>query len=184
MKEASTQRSYARYGNIFEPCSITYNDEGTYDRVKLKSDARDTGLPWITADKVFVPYNEDLMIDCIKRAIENIIANSERLSAYESRDWVDTIGNKAFQFYCDSDYYKVAFMTVSERWSAKCKELFKEPEVIARCEKAEASLARKEGQIGDAVREIDSILAGLPKSATQKLRSDIENIKYSLGIRR
>lgn len=182
MKEAS-KGSYARYGNVFENCSIDLSESKGYSRIKLKHEAYEDGLPWITADKVFVPYNEELMISCIYRAIEYVIANSERLSAYESRDWVDTIGNRAFSLYCDSEYYKTKYMEVSEAWSAKCKELYNEPEVLARCEKAEGAVARKEERIASTVREIDYILANLPKSTTQKLRSDIENLKYTLGVR-
>ena len=179
MKDKS-KKSHSNYGNIFEPVSVDYKWSTNYAYIRLKSDADEGGLPWITADKVYVPYNEELMIECINKSITHILENAERVDKYDTRDWVSMIGWRAFQFYCDSEYYKTKFMEVSEEWSAKCKELYKEPELLARCETAEITLQSKTERIDNTLNEIDRILASLPKSTTQKLRSDIENLKYTL----
>jgi hypothetical protein len=178
MKEKSKERHYPRYENLFEPSCVVRDDK--YNHLRLKTDVKEGGLMWITADKVYVPYNEVLLRECMVKAIAIVVASEERLAMREGRDWVATIHDKAAQLYWDSDYYKTNYMRVSEEWSAKCKALFDEPAVIKRCEEAESKVERLTGKRDDAINAIDRLLADLPKSISQKVRSDIESIKYTL----
>jgi hypothetical protein len=157
-----------------------------YFRKEERTQYRGTksGLHWITPEKVFVPFNEPLFRKCVIASVSAGLTagksdfHSNKL--YSEADFVDNILHKAVRQYYDTDYYKENYVRETEKLSKWLKEQFVEPEILTRNVELQAEVKRLTDKSDETLRSIQRLLEDLPRSATAKLRSDIENLARNL----
>lgn len=136
-----------------------------------------TGVLWVKARDVFVPYDRNLMLDCVKEAMVKS-ANGELHLSRSGKTGVDAIAYSAVNIYRSTEYYYNTYTKLAEEATKKFNEMYSPPECVRKIGKYEMVLK----SVGYTLRALtrDRLDEDLPKSTPASVKNSLQHLQTTL----
>lgn len=148
---------------------LVYDDYNTYSCNK-------GSFEWITARKVYVPYNDDVLTECIKTALNDYITNQPSM---KNLIFEDCVANKSAELYFASDYYINTFTELSEKWSKFCKDTYSKNfgYYINKCKKLIKMFANEVSTANQLKERLTTLVDNMPKTTPKRVVEEITELR-------
>lgn len=136
----------------------------------------DGGFEWITAQKVFVPYNPELLKDCVEKAIQTVLDKPYNI---KYNDLEKVIAFEASNSYYGSEYYVNTFTELSKKWSDKCLEIYnaKRAYLLIENDKLTNAVKSIKSYSNYIKNDIQKLLSSLPKTTPKSVITALQDLQ-------
>ena len=139
-----------------------------------------TGVLWVKANMVWVPYNRELMIEYIKATMKKVAEEGSFSSKYNTLQ--EHIAYNAVNNYRSSTYYTETYLKLADECVKEMNERFGVPETIKKAQLADLRAKELRDALDSAVEYFmrDAELNNLPKSTPVSVKNTIADLRSRL----
>lgn len=181
--EAVMEMVEKKYEGITKPHAkmeherYAYRDSFSIRNCLYESEINDSmaGVLWVKADKIFVPYNRDLMIETVKETMK-AVATTE--PTYYRGTVMETIAYNAVLNYRSSKYYVETYKQLADECVKEMNEKYGVPEYIRKAQHSELKSKELRENIEFLSNRID--LDDLPKSTPTRVKDLLHDLRNGM----
>ena len=174
----------AKYEGIVKPSAkleherYAYRDGFVVRNCLYKDEEKhsQTGVLWVKASMVFVPYNRTVLVECINEAMVEVVKNGPEY--WRNGSLIETVANNAVNRYRSSPYYVETYTKNADTLLKEFNDKYSAPEVAKTVafEKARSEELRQTSEWVANRIDIDD----LPKSTPTRVKDLLWELRNSL----